>query len=79
MTDLDWRTSIEIASTYGTITEGMADRWLLLQDIQSLDPVPKIVRYCNHPRVCPSNPQLPRGRYNQTFKGHLFRVGRSKK
>lgn len=76
MASTDWTRSLELTSGMHTITE--INRWLLT-DFSTLDPVPRIVRYRHHPRVCPSNPQLPRTRYNKAFRGHLFRVGRSKK
>lgn len=72
----DWTRSIEMVSDTLSFTE--VDRWLLT-DFATLDPVPRIVRYRHHPRVGPSNPQLPRTGYNKTFRGHRFRVGRSKK
>ena len=50
-----------------------------LDDLPLPDTVPKTVRYRQHPRVCPSNPQIPRGRNYSQFKGHQFKVGRSKK
>ena len=66
----------EIFGISSTFTE--VDRWSWTS-FSALDPVPLTVRYHHHPRVGPSNPQIPRSRYNKTFKGHLFRVGRSKK
>ena len=76
MTYTDWARSLELTSSPLSLTE--VDRWADLI-VASIDPVPRIVRYRHHPRVGPSNPQLPRTRYNKAFRGHLFRVGRSKK
>lgn len=44
-----------------------------------IDPVPKTVRYRNHPRVGPINPQQPSTRRHRSFIGHRLRVGKSKK
>lgn len=68
--------SIEL--TFSTPSFAKVDRWLWT-DFSTLDSVPRTVRYRHHPRVGPSNPQIPRSRYNKAFRGHLFRVGRSKK
>ena len=76
MTCTDWIKSFELTTGMHTITE--IDRWSWT-DFSTLDPVPKVVRYRHHPRVGLSNPQMPRMRYNKAFRGHRFRVGRSKK
>ena len=76
MTYTEWTRSLELTHCPLTITE--SDKWLW-DFSHPIDTVPKVVRYRNHPRVGPSNPQLPRSRYNKAFRGHLFRVGRSKK
>jgi len=64
--------------TNSTLTFSDIERWSWT-DFSTADPVPRTMRYCHHPRVSPSNPKLPRKRYNMTFKGHQFKVGRSKK
>lgn len=76
MTSTDWTKSIGLTSGISTLTK--MDRWSWT-DFSTLDSVPKTVRYCHHPRVSPSNPQLPRTRYNKAFRGHRFKVGKSKK
>ena len=76
MTYIGWLTAMEL--TQMSLTFNEIESWLST-DFATLDSVPRIVRYRHHPRVCPSNPQLPRTRYNKAFRGHLFRVGRSKK
>ena len=64
--------------TPGTMTSSMIDKWVVDFD-HNIYPVPKRVRYSHPPRVCQSNPQMPRTRSNRTFRGHPFRVGKSKK
>lgn len=76
MTCIEFRRSSELTS--GTLTFDEVDRWLAIVSAP-IDPVPGIVRYRHHPRVGPSNPQMPRTRYNKAFRGHRFRVGGSKK
>ena len=73
---IEFRIATELISSSFSFTE--VDRWADLI-LTPIDPVPRVVRYRHHPRVGPSNPQLPRTRYNKAFRGHLFRVGRSKK
>ena len=76
MTYTDWTRSIELTPGMYTMIE--IDRWSWT-DFSTPDPVPRTVRYRHHPRVSQSDPQLPRMRYNKAFRGHRFRVGRSKK
>ena len=72
----DWIRHMEF--TPCTLTFNDVDRWLMT-DFTNTDSVPRVVRYRHHPRVGPSNPQQPRTRYNKAFRGHLFKVGKSKK
>ena len=73
---IDWIRFIDL--TPRTLTIAESDRWSW-EFSHPYYPVPKIVRYRHHPRVSQSNPQMPRTRYNKAFRGHRFRVGRSKK
>jgi len=64
--------------TGSALTLSDVERWLWT-DFSTLDPMPKTVRYCHHPRVGQSNPQQPRLKSYRYFRGHQFRVGESKK
>ena len=77
MTIIEFFDSFE--SSFFTLTDDVYDSFLLSAFPQKLDTVPKTVRYRQHPRVGPSNLQQPVTRHHQSFTGHRFRVGRSKK